>query len=455
MSILTKILGLDKVKQKAMSFNGYLLGGSPVFFNWSENSKAYQENDTVYSVVRKGATKAASVPIYSYKKTKDVTKYKAISTGIQNQSSIRRFFIERVKALDEVDTDSKLAKLLQTPNPSQGADAFYEGVFSFRILRGESFIWLNRGGIEKGEVLEMYLIPPNNMALVPDPDDIYGVLGWILSVNGSQIAIPKEDIIHWKSFNPCDIDIVTREHLRGFDPMQPLARRVQMDNDAIDAAVAMFQNGGAKGVLFNETYNDLSPDQRTQVDGVIDAKIRNKWVKSQVASLQGKWGYVDIGKDSVDMDLMESQDKTLARIANALGCDADLFLSGQSFSNKEWAQKNLVLQLVMPLCTSLRDELNRRLVPAFKGQFFCDFDFSLIPELQDDITKMILVWTAMFDRGIINGDQFRQLAGFDPSDNPIHKQYLITGNYSLIEDVTMPEEEPEPDEDVKKYNDYS
>lgn len=453
MSILTKILGLDRVKQKAMSFPGYMIGGSPTYWNWTQHSKAYQENDTVYSVVRKIAVKCANVPIYSYKKTKDVQKYKSISAGRQTQNSVRRFFIERTKALDEVDTDSKLARLLQTPNPSQGSDAFFEGVFSFRISKGEAIIWLNRGGVENGEVLEMYIIPPENMIIVPDPEDLYGVKHWIFDVNGTQIPIPKEDIIHWKSFNPV-FDAVTREHLRGFDPMKPLKRRVQQDNDSMDSAVAMFQNGGAKGVLFNETYNDLSETQATQVQGVIDRKLNNKDLKAAVASLQGKWGYLDIGKDSVDMDLIKSQDMTLSRIANALGADADLFLSGSTFSNKEWAQKNLVLQAVMPLCSSLRDELNRRLVPAFKGAFFCDFDFSLIPELQDDITKMSTVWNGMFDRGMLNGNEVRELAGFEKTDNPLHEQYLITGNYSLIEDVTMPEEEP-TDEEVKKYNDYA
>lgn len=451
MSILTKILGLDKVKQKAMSFPGYMIGGSPIYWNWTQHSKAYQENDTVYSVVRKIASKCANVPIYSYKKTKDVQKYKAISNGRQTQNSVRRFFIERTKALDEVDTDSRLAKLLQNPNPSQGADAFYEGVFSFRIYRGEAFIWLNRGGIEKGEVLEMYMIPPDNMALVPDTEDLYGIKNWLFDAHGTPIPIPKEDIIHWKSFNPV-FDAVTREHLRGFDPMKPLKRRVQQDNDSMDSAVAMFQNGGAKGVLFNEDYVNLSPDQETQMRGVIDRKINNKDLKAAVAALQGKWGYLDIGKDSVDMDLIKSQDMTLSRIANALGADADLFLSGSTFSNKEWAQKNLVLQAVMPLCSSLRDELNRKLVPAFKGNFFCDFDFSLIPELQDDITKMSTVWNGMFDRGMLNGNEVRELAGFEKSTEPLHEQYLITGNYSLIEDVTMPEEEP--DEEIKKYNDY-
>lgn len=453
MSILTKFLGLDKVKQKAMSFPGYMIGGSPTYWNWTQHSKAYQENDTVYSIVKRVASKCASVPLYAYKQKANIDKYKAISKGQQTKDSLQRFFYERVKALDEMDISSELSKLLANPNPSQGADSFYEGVFSFRIYRGEAFIWLNRGGAVNGKVLEMYVIPPDNMALVPDPQDLYGIKHWIFDVNGTQIPIPKEDIIHWKSFNPV-FDAVTREHLRGFDPMKPLKKRVQMDDDSTDASVAMFQNGGAKGVLFNEDYVNLSPTQETQMQSVIDRKIRNKEVKAAVAALQGKWGYLDIGKDSVDMDLMESQDMTLTRIANGLGADADLFLSGQTFSNKEWAQKNLVLQAAMPLCTSFRDELNRKLSPSFKDSPFCDFDFSMIPELQPDLAKMATVWNALFDRGLLTGNELRALNGFDKTANPLHEQFFITGNYSLIEDVTIPDEEP-TDEEISKYNDYS
>ncbi len=162
--------------------------------------------------------------------------------------------------------------------------------------------------------------------------------------------------------------------MRGFDPLSPLKRRLQQDNDAMEAAVAMFQNGGAKGVLYNETYTDLTPEQATQIKGVIDRKINNKDMKAAVASLQGKWGYLDIGKDSVDMELLKSQQVTLERISLALGIDPDVLIAGQSFSNKEWAQKKFVTDLVMPMCNSLRDELNRVLVPAFKNGVV-DFDF--------------------------------------------------------------------------------
>lgn len=435
-----------------MSFPGIMFGGTPTYLNWNENNKAYSTNDTVYTIVKKIARKASSIPIYSYlPDAKNLKRYKAATKGQMSASSIKRVMIERIKALDEVDTDSDLAQLIQRPNAVQGSDAFFEGLFSFYTLRGEAFIWLNRGGIEGGRPLEMYIIPPDLMTLVPDPLDLYGYLGWIFQVNGTLIRIPKEDIIHWKTFNP-EFDAVTREHLRGFDPMNPLKRRVQQDNDAMDAAVAMFQNGGAKGVLFNEDLANLTPAQETQLRGVVDGKINNKAVKAAVATLQGKWGYVDIGKDSVDMQLVGSQDMSLKRIAIAFGVDADIFLTDSNFSNKEWAAKNMVLQLIMPMCYSLRDELNRVLVPAFKGNKFLDFDFSMLPELQEDMAKMSTVYNGLFDRGVINANEYRELTGFDKTTNPLHEQFLITGAYNLLEDITMPAEEP--DTDNAKYNDY-
>jgi HK97 family phage portal protein len=436
MSWFTKLF-----KRKGMTFTGVNVGAAPTYFRWDKNSEAFQNNDTVYTVVKKIARKAANVPMHVYKPKGKIFK------AYPYTANLKKLMIDRVKSVDEIIEDSDFAKLIMRPNPVQGADAFWEGVFSFYVLRGECFIWLNRGGFENGRVLEMYIIPPDKMELVPDPVDLYGVLGYIFDANGTQVPIEKENIIHWKTFNP-EFDAYERTHMRGFDPLRTLKRRIQQDNDAMDAAVAMFQNGGAKGVLFNETYNDLNPVQKTQIQGVIDRKINNTAVKSAVANLQGKWGYLDIGKDSVDMELLKSQQITLERISLALGVDPDILLAGQTFSNKEWAQKKFVTDLVMPLCNSLRDELNRVLAVSFK-EGVIDFDFSSVPELQEDVSKMWTVWGGMFDRGVINAKELRQLTGFEESNNPLHEKYLITGNYGLLEDVELPQEP-----DVQPTKDY-
>jgi HK97 family phage portal protein len=432
-------------RKKGMTFQGVQIGAAPTYFKWDKNSDAFVNNDTVFTVVKKIARKAASVPMYVYKSKGE--KFKAY----WYTPNLKKMLLDKIKSVDEVIEDSDFAKLIMRPNPIQGADSFWEGVFSFYVLRGECFIWLNRGGFENGRVLEMYIIPPDKIELVPDPQDLYGILGYIFDANGTQISIPKQDIIHWKTFNP-EFDAYERTHMRGFDPLSPLKRRLQQDNDAMEAAVAMFQNGGAKGVLYNETYTDLTPEQETQIKGVINRKINNKDMKAAVASLQGKWGYLDIGKDSVDMELLKSQQVTLERISLALGIDPDVLIAGQSFSNKEWAQKKFVTDLVMPMCNSLRDELNRVLAPSFKNGVV-DFDFSSIPELQDDLSKMWTVWSGMFDRGAINAKELRMLTGFEESGKPEHEQFLITGNYGLLEDVNAPiEPNVQPTKDYMDFN---
>ncbi len=289
-----------------MSFPGVYVGAPVTFFKWDKDQNAYSNNDTVYTVVKKVAKKASNVPIYSYLPKSNTTLKRYKHSPVNN---VQRYQLDRIKALDEIVSNSALSKLINNPNPSQGSDAFFEGLFSFYVLNGESFIWLNRGGIENGEVLEMYLIPPNKVEIVPDPQDLYGVLGYVLDIGGKMVSVDKTDIIHWKTFNP-NFDPVDRTHLRGFNPLQPLKRRLQQDNDAMEAAVAMFQNGGAKGVMFNETLDNLTPEQSSQLKSVIDNKINNTAMKAAVATLQGKWGYLDIGKDSVDMQLLDSQDKT-------------------------------------------------------------------------------------------------------------------------------------------------
>ena len=443
MSFITKLLGIDKLLNR--SFNSTLVGGLPTYRSFND---AYETNDTVYTVIKKIGLKAANVPIYTYKPKPgaNLKRYKAMPAN-----NIQRLQIEKVKSLDEIDVVTALSKLIQRPNPYIGSDAFWEGVFSFRAYRGEAFIWKNRGGIEGGEPLELYVLPPDQVAVVPAKNDPFTIIGYILDIGGKQIPLAKDDVIHWKSFNPEAIG-TDGDHLRGFDPMAPLKRRLQQDQDAMDAAVAMFQNGGARGILYNETFDDLTPDQKSQLKGAVDTAVNNKLVKHTVAVMQGKWNYADLGSTSVDMELLKSQTITLERIAMALGVDPDVLIPGQSFSNKEWAQKKFVTDLIMPLCNSLRDELNRSLKPDFKDNVFIDFDFSLIPELQDDFSKMISVYTAMLDRGALNGNEFRELLGFETTNDPMHQQFLITGNYTPIGDAMIPNEQPvDPN---MKYLDY-
>jgi HK97 family phage portal protein len=346
---------------KAMNFNlGMNVGiGATYADNQLKNlyDASYNSNVDFYSVIKRIATKFAQLPRYEYRK-------------------------KEKKHLDEFITDSELSALLLNPNSVAGADLFFESICSHYLLSGEAFIWKNRGGTEQGKPVELYVIPSQNVEVVADKNDVFGVSGYIFDMDGQRIPIPKEDMIHWKTFNP-NFNRYTGEHLRGFSPIQPQKKVLTQSNASTDAMVAMFQNGGAKGVLFNETFDNLDEVQRGQIKDVIDTKINSTRVKSSVATIQGKWSYLDIGKDSVDMQLVEANEMTVKRFCNANGLPYELFQSDTTFANKEQAWMFFITNTLMPLASSLDAEMNRSLIPDFKTNTSIATDFSDLPEMAE------------------------------------------------------------------------
>jgi HK97 family phage portal protein len=326
---------------------------------------SFNTNIYYYSIIRTITRKFAAPPRYVVKSTTNKGR-KALSNAVDNE----------------------LSQLLAKPNTYQGADEFWEAIAGYYTIAGEAFIWKNRGVLEKGKPVELYVLPPQCIEIVPDPEDIFGVLYYNFNVNGTQIRIEKDDIIHWKTFNP-NFDGATREHLRGFNPLQAQAKTITASNDSVDAQVAMMQNGGAKGVLYNETLNNLSPTQETGLRGVVDKKINNKTVKAAVATMQGKWGYLNLGASSIDMQLLEATESTIKALCNANGLPYELFQSDTTFANKEQALIYYVTNVLQPMTASLDNVMTNGLSKDFGGAGDIMTDLSELPEMATLNAKLI------------------------------------------------------------------
>lgn len=372
----------------------------------------FNGNAAVYSIVKKDAKKFGSIP-----------RYVDVEEG------------------NEVNT-SKLDDLLNRPNQNQGQDAFFSLVRAYYKICGESFIWLNRGDTDemingeyqniddaaqmKKPVLEMYVLPANMMIVVPDPENIYGVAGYILE-SGVRIPIRKTDVIHWKDLN-LNFDVVSRPHLRGMSPLQPGNRTLTTNESATDATVRMNQNGGVKGVLANKTMAQTGPDSETKLRNVFDTKINNNDVKNAVAALQGEWNYMNLGLSSIDMDLLKGKDYSMKELCFLFGLPFELFDSETTYANKEMAQKGWVLNEIMPDCKQFDGELSRMLIPAFgldKSIYICS-DFDDMPELQEDKGKMI-EWLM---KSPITPNEAREAMGYEESTED-GADKIIIGTTSL------------------------
>lgn len=419
MSILSTIASWFN-KQRTASVSIFTTGTQQVYPNITETTaitEGFNSNTAVYSIIKKDAKKFGSVE-------------------------------REVEWVDENKQDEvtgPLVDLIRQPNPEQGQDAFFALVRAFYKTTGNAFIWLNRGdtfNIETGEelddtdhakkpVLEMYVLPSNQMIIVPDPDNLYGAYGYILESN-SRIPFRKTDIIHWKDLN-LNFDVVTRTHLRGMSPLQPGAKSLTTDNSSTDAMVRMNQNGGARAAMANKSMAPMTPKQESDLRAVIDGKINNTDVKGAVAALQGEWSVLNLGLSAVDMDLLKGKEYSMKELCFLFGIPYPLFDSQVTWDNQQMAQKGWVINEIMPDCKQLDGEMNRKLPKAFGLEKVVKIrsDFDDMPELQIDKAKQV-EW---LNKAPLSINEMREALDYDAIDGDEGETIVIPSGLQTLDDL--------------------
>lgn len=358
--------------------------------------KGFNYNIAVYSIIMKDARKFASIPRYVYDAKKFEQKNKPCPAGVNKALWEAKAYTPYEDKRPSAFAPS-LSELLARPNEYLSQDMFFEAVRCYYKACGEAMIWLNRGDIEKYRnedgsfqdevidklpVLEMYVLPADMMTIVPDPSNLWGILAWVLDV-GERVHIRKNDVIHWKSTN-LNFSADTREHLRGLPPLVPGRKSLEMHNSMTNSSVRMAQNDGARFVLYNETMNSMGPEQQANLKSVIDRKINNNDVKSAVATLQGKWGGIDLGKSAVDMELLKGKEMAWKELCFLFSTPYEFFDSQVTYANKEAAQIGWITNDIEPATSQLDGEMNRVLLKSFglEGRAFIACDYTGLPEMK-------------------------------------------------------------------------
>lgn len=414
--------------------------------------EGYADNTALFSIVNVDAEKFASIPRYLYD---------------ANSRNVQGHYNKRV-----VDGPGvrDLAKLLEKPNPYFSRSEFDELLRIFYDCTGDGFIWLNRGDAQKEwisptvmsdgtilvggyfrdrtdeevdrmPVLEMYVLPSGWVGVVPDPMNVFGIKAYWMEINGKKVVLRKNDVIHWKKTNPV-FDPTTGSHLRGINPFQVGKHTIQQNKDAVAAMDRMFKNDGAKGVLVNENlqWDKLDEKYRQDVIDTVNKRINNaEEVKGAVATLGGKWNYLNIAKDSVDTKLLEGEKFTMRKMCFLIGPPYELFDSETTYANKEQAQKGWVSNKIVAARTNVDQKFTERLAPAF-GLIDKDgapttiifSDFSQLPELKKDIAALI---TAFQNAPYITMNEKRIELGYDPLPDPLLNEVWLPAGIAPLSDV--------------------
>lgn len=405
---------------------------------------AYTSIDAVYTVVSFLMTKFSQVPIRVYK-IKDAVALKQFKQIQRYQYRTPANFLKTTKlmrkALEQVDEESPLAALLQQPNPGMTSDIFFQTLYGFKLLKGEGFTWMNRmvEGDPDSEILQMYPLPPQNMYLNPDPNDVYGILNWVIQLPAMKVLEPS-DVALWR-YPRFDFDSTTHIHLRGLSPLTAGARMLEGIDILDQSANSNYANRGAAGILATQTPgNDpLTQEQLSIQLRAINERINGYKNAGTIAGINAMLPqFFDLSMSSREMAYIEAQKFSLTRVAQLYNVPGGIWdLSESANNNIGQYRAQVYTDKIMSEWSDLLSIYNSTLLRSFgmQGTHYIEADYSELPDLQEDFQKQLNGIEKAWE---LTPNERRELRGYEEiEDEPLMDSVWVPSGLKPIADAGL------------------
>lgn len=394
----------------------------------------YQQNPTVYSIINliNNAAKRVPYQILKVKDDKALKQYKSMTSGHLDQNSIIQSRIIKSRTFEEVDVP-ELSKLLDRPNPMQGWSSFIENLIGFRKLTGNGYIWAlsPEGGPNQGRPKELHVLPSQCVEIISGGMQ-KPIKAYKLSYNPTK-EIDSEEICHIKDFNPVFDN--TASHLYGQSPLKAGYRTLETNNEATDTGKKMLQNQASRGILTPKNAGELTETQGKQLNESLQSRMKES--RGGVAMTAVPVDWINFGLSVTDLALIEQYKLTVADLCNIYGIPDALLNNNDSstYNNLREFVKMLFQNAVIPELCKIRDELNNFIVPKFGEGLYLDFDYSVIPELQMDMDKLV---SQLGQSHWLTGNERRMAMNYGADeDNEIMNEYLIPQGMVPSSDLSL------------------
>ena len=352
-------------------------------------NKGYRYNPTIYSIVNLISKTAQTIPfqIYEVKNDNDLKRYKSLTASDFTANSLFKAGQIQKSALVELE-DTEIHELLNNPNPSQSYASWIQEIIAYGKLTGNRYIYgiAPETGNGKSKFKELYVLPSQVMEI--NSGGIFEpVKSYTLEYNGT-VRIDADFICHIKDFNPYYDG--TGSHLYGMSPLKAGLRAMDTNNEAVTTGVKYLQNQTARGVLTSDE-GDLTETQAKELKRKFKQTYQGSDNAGDVIITPKKLSWINFGLNASDLSLIEQYNASIKDLCNVYNVPVQLLNNTDSstYNNMKEAKKALYQNAVMPELVKIREELNRWLAPRFGEKLYIDFDFSAIPELQEEMDKVV------------------------------------------------------------------
>ena len=383
--------------------------------------EGYQENAIVYRCVNEIANGAASVKFGLYRGEQPIESH-------------------------------PLLDLLMRPNPMNSQSEFFQEVYSYLLLAGNSYIL--KTGAENRSPSELYTLRPDRIKIVPSKREIPASFDYV--VNGQTTAryevdqsTGSSDVKQIMLFNPLD-------DYYGLSPLKAASVDIDQHNLSNKHNVMLLMNGARpSGAVVYRPKDEsgsntmLSDVQREQLRSDLLNRFEGSTNAGRTMILEGDFDYKEMGMSPKDMDFTGMKNFAARDIALCFGVPSQLvgIPDANTYSNMQEARLALYEETIIPMLRHIESDLNEWLVPQFGEDLNLKYLVDDIPAITER-RRMIYdnVITAV-DKGIITRNEARERLGLEPIKGG-DEVYIPANLFPLGAEVSA--SEPQDDDDANK-----
>jgi hypothetical protein len=224
-------------------------------------------------------------------------------------------------------------------------------------------------------------------------------------------------------------------------------RSLTTNNEAVQTGVKYLQNQTARGILTSDE-GDINEVQAQQLKDKFRKNFQGADNAGDIIITPKKLSWVNFGLNASDVSLIEQYNASIKDLCNIYAVPVQLLNNTESstYNNMKEAKKALYQNAVIPELNKIRDELNRWLVPKFGDKLFIDFDYSAIPELQEENEKVV---DQLSKAWWVTPNEKRRVMNYGVDENTALDSYYIPANLIPMEAPEMDIPDPIlPDDNI-------
>ena len=308
--------------------------------------------------------------------------------------------------------------LLNRPNPMQAGVEFFQSLYSYLLLSGNSYaIKSDVGGLPR----ELYLLRPDRIKIEPSKTSTpkayaYIVDGKILKYYEADPLTGESDLKHIKMWNPLD-------DFYGCSPLSAAA--VDIDNhNAINKHNISLLNNGARpsGAIIFKPQDDrgvplqLTDGQRQQLNEDLRSRFSGPQNAGRPVLLEGDFDWREMGLSPKDMDFLQQKNIAAKDIALCFGVPSQLIgiPDAQTYANVQEARLALYEETIIPIAKRVESDMNEWLTKSYGEDITLKYDFDGIPAMTERRRRTYENVVQAVREGIISRNEARERIGLEP-----------------------------------------